>query len=467
MAVDLAKLRANFNGALVTPYDPSYEGARVLFNNGVRTRPAAICQARDTADVVEVVRFARESGLPMSVRGGGHHACGFSLTEGGLVIDTRALRAITFDPGSATVTAGAGCNWREVDRVTYLGHTVTGEGGLDHGLAAPGGECPTVSIAGYSLGGGYGFLSRRFGLACDHIVAAELVDADGRVLSVSEQAHPDLLWALRGAGGAGLGVVTSLTYRLNPVPKTVFGGVMAWSLDDAAAAFRAYRDLYVGREDDRLSLYLAMVTDPYPTGDPVLMAYGMYAGPPDGAEAHIAPLRAAAVPMFDTFAPISYYELQKSLGEEIVYGLQLRWRGGYFRDGGFGDDAFESVIDAFRRLPSGYSMARFDLLGGGAIAAVAPDATAFVHRSSLFNISIIAQWVRDDETDANRAWTDRLLDDLGPHLNGEVYQNYADGLLPDWPAAYYGANYPRLQQVKRAYDPTDFFHYPQSIRLPG
>ncbi len=149
-----------------------------------------------------------------------------------------------------------------------------------------------------------------------------------------------------------------------------------------------------------------------------------------------------------------------------MYGLQLKWRGGYFRDGGFSDEAFGHIVDAFRRAPSGYSMARFDLLGGGAIGAVPADATAFVHRSSMFNISIIAQWVRDDETEPNLRWIDELQTALRPYLSGEVYQNYADEELDDWPAAYYGANYPRLQQVKQRYDPTDFFHHPQSIRLP-
>jgi FAD/FMN-containing dehydrogenase len=456
MPVDLSGLRAGFRGTIVTPYEPSYEGARVVFNNRVRTRPAVLCQSRSTEDVVTAVRFAREAGLPVSVRGGGHHACGFSLVDDGLVLDMRSMRDIRVNLDDGTVTTGPGNGWRDLDQATYL----------THGLAVPGGECPTVSNAGYSLGGGFGFLSRTYGLGCDHILAAELVDADGLVRNVTEDEHPELLWALRGAGGAGFGVVTSLTYRLDPVPMTVLGGVMAWSLDDAEAALRAYRDLYTDREESRLSLYLAFVTDPYPDGDPVLMAYGMYTGSPEGAEVHLAPLRAVGPPVFDTFGPISYYDLQQALGQEIVYGLQLKWRGGYFRDGGFGDDAFASIVDAVRRQPSGFSMLRFDLLGGGAIGAVARDATAFVHRDAMFNISIIAQWVRDDETEANLRWVEELHKALAPHLSGEVYQNYADEELEDWASAYYGANYQRLQEVKRRYDPTDFFHCPQSIRLP-
>jgi FAD/FMN-containing dehydrogenase len=454
--LDLSSLRDAFRGTIVTPYDPSYEGARVLFNNRVRTRPAVMAQASSTEDVVTAIRFARESALPVSIRGGGHHACGFSLVEDGLTIDTRGLTRISFDPATATAVVGAGCGWRDVDRVTYL----------EHGYAGPGGECPTVRNAAYSMGGGFGFLSRTYGLGADHILEAELVDADGRVLRVTGDEHPDLLWALRGAGGAGFGVVTRLKYRLDPVPRTVFGGVLAWSLDDAEAAFRAYRDFYTGRDEDRMSLYMAIVTDPYPAGEPVLMAYGMYAGEPDGAEAHLAPLRSVGRPVFDTFGPISYYDLQTALGNEIVYGLQLKWRGGFFRDGGFSDDAFAVIVDFMRRMPSGYSMARFDLLGGGAIGAVPADATAYVHRSSMFNISIIAHWARDDETDANLRWTNDFQAALRPYLSGEVYQNYADEELDDWPRAYYGANYPRLQRVKHRYDPNDVFHHPQSIRLP-
>jgi FAD/FMN-containing dehydrogenase len=464
--LDLSRLRETFHGTIVTPFDPSYEGARALFNNRVRTRPAMICQCDGTEDVVTAVRFAREAGLAVSIRGGGHHACGFSLVEDGLVIDVGGMKQISFDPGSATVAAGAGCGWRDLDRATYVDHSFLGEGGLAHGYAGPGGECPTVRNAGYSLGGGYGFLSRRFGLGCDHILEAELVDAQGQVLKVNEHEHPDLFWALRGAGGAGFGVVTSVKYRLDPVPKTIFGGVAAWSIDDAEAVLRAYRDMYVGREEDRFSLYLALITDPYPTGNPVLIAYGMHAGPPDGAEAHLAPLRSAACPLFDAFGPTSYYDLQHSLGAEIMYGLQIKWRGGFFRDGGFSDEAFGIIVDAVRRMPSGYSMLRFDLLGGGAIGAVPADATAYVHRSPLFNISIIAHWVHHHETEANVRWTNELTTALGPHLSGEVYQNYADEELDDWPRAYYGANYPRLQSIKRHYDPGDFFHHRQSVRLP-
>ncbi|HZM74233.1 MAG TPA: FAD-binding oxidoreductase [Candidatus Limnocylindrales bacterium] len=454
MRVDLSRLRESFGGGIVTPFDPVYEGARVLFNNRVRSRPAVICRCRDTSDVAAALRFAREAGLPLSVRGGGHHACGFSLVDGGLVIDTRDMKAIECDPVAATVVAGAGCGWRDLDRVTYLGH----------GLAGPGGECPTVSNAGYSLGGGFGFLSRRYGLGCDHILEAQMVDAEGNVLRANESEHPDLYWALRGAGGAGFGVVTALKYRLDPVPQNVFGGVLAWSLDDAQAAFAAYRDFYTGREEDALTLYLALVTDPYPEGDPVLMAYGMYAGPLEDGPEQLAPLRSVAPPVFDSFGPVSYYDLQHSLGEEIMYGLQLKWRGGFFREGGFSDEAFAAIVEAFRGAPSKYSMCRFDLLGGGAIGAVPADATAFVHRSSLFNISIIAQWVRDEEAEANLRWTDELMAALRPHLSGEVYQNYADEQLEDWQQAYYGANYERLQRVKRDYDPHDFFHHRQSIR---
>jgi FAD/FMN-containing dehydrogenase len=437
-----------------------------LFNTRIRTRPAVLCRCTDTDDVVAAVRFARHAGLPVAVRGGGHHASGFSLVDDGLVIDVGAMRQVSFDPAAATAVVGAGCGWRDLDRVTYVDFATPGERGLAHGYAGPGGDCPTVSNAGYSLGGGYGLLSRRYGLGCDHILEAEMVDAEGHVLRVAEDEHADLLWALRGAGGGGLGVVTKLKYRLDPVPKTVMGGVICWPLDQAEDVLRVYRDLYVGREDDRLSLYLLLTTDPYPEGEKVVMIYGLYVGPPDDAEAQLAPLRSLGQPLFDSFAPTSYFDLQQTLGEEIVYGLQSKWRGGYFRDGGFSDDAFATIVEEFRQLPSGYSMARFDLLGGGAIARVPADATAFVHRESLFYISIISLWERDEDTEPNMAWADGLATELRPFLTGEVYQNYADGDLQDWQTAYYGGNYPRLQTVKQRYDPSDFFHHGQSIRLP-
>jgi FAD/FMN-containing dehydrogenase len=461
---DLSALSARFDGDILTPTDPGYEAARTLFNTGVKTRPAALCRCSSTNDVVEAVRFARDAELPVAVRGGGHHACGFSLVDQGLVIDLSENKGVTFDQATATAVVGPGSGWRDIDRVTYVDVTVSGEGGLESGYAAPGGECPTVSNAGHSLSGGYSLLSRRFGLACDYIVEAEMVDADGRVLHVSDQEHPDLFWALRGAGAAGFGVVTRLWYRLDTLPKSVLGGVMAWPLEQAQAVFRAYRDAYVDRDDDRLSLNLVLTTEPYPHGEQVAEVYGLYIGDPAEAEAHLAPIRSVAPPLFDGFGPTSYYDLQQLLAEEIPYGLPSKWRGGYFAEGGFDDDAFERIVDGFRRSPSGYSMARFDLLGGGAIARVPADATAFVHRGSLFYISLIALWEREDEAEANIAWTDDLKASLQPYLSGEVYQNYADADLEDWPAAYYGTNYARLQEIKRRYDPTDFFRQPQSIR---
>ncbi|HKD96754.1 MAG TPA: FAD-binding oxidoreductase [Micromonosporaceae bacterium] len=466
MRVDLSPLRDTFRGTLVTPADPGYEAARVMFNTRVRTRPEILARCAGTDDVVAAVRFARDTGLPVSIRSGGHHPCGFSLVDGGVVIDVGGLKRVAFDPDTATVVAGAGCGWRDVDRVTYLGVTVEGEDGSAHGYAPPGGECPTVGVSGYSLGGGYGLLSRRYGLACDHILAATVVDADGRVLRVAGDDHADLLWALRGAGGAGFGVVTDLTYRLDPVPKTIVGGVIAWPIEQATDVLRAYRDLYVGRDDDRLSLFMVLTTDPYPEGAKVIAMYGLYIGPPAQAEAALAPIRRLGRPLFDGLEPMSYWDLQCALGDEIRYGLQLKWRGGYFRDDGFNDDAFDTMVDRFGQIPSGYTMIRFDLLGGGAVGRVPPHATAFVHRSALFHLSAISLWQRDDQTAANIDWVDGLLEAMRPYLSGEVYQNYADEDVADWPHAYYGANYARLQQVKARYDPTDFFHHGQTVRLP-
>jgi len=459
---DLTALRDTFRGSVISAYDPGYEAARVLFNTRIRTRPAVLCRCADTQDVVTAVRFARDAGLPVAVRGGGHHASGLSLVDEGLVIDVGGLRDIAL--GDAEATVGAGVGFRDIDRVTYVDVTVTGDDGLPSGYAVSGGECPTVSNAGYSLGGGYGLLGRRFGLGCDHVVEAELVDAEGRVLRVSDDEHPDLMWALRGAGGAGFGVVTRLRYRLNRVPKTVVGGFISWPFEQAEEVFRQYRDLYADREDDRLALCLLLSTDPYPDGDKVISMYGLYVGAPGEAERALAPVRSLGKPLVDTFGELSYFDLMQALGEEIPYGLQSRWRGGYFAPDGFDDAAFGTMLEHFGRMPSGYSMIRFDLLAGGAIARVPVDATAFVHREALHYVSVISLWQEEADTEANLAWADGLAGALRPFLTGEVYQNYADRDLTDWPNAYYGANYPRLQQVKRRYDPDDFFHHPQSVR---
>ncbi len=466
MRPDLTALRQTFRGTIVTPFDPGYEAARVLYNTRIRTRPAVLCQCADTDDVVAAVRFARDAGLPVAVRGGGHSAGGLSLVDEGVVIDVKGLRDVAFDQDTATVTVGPGIGWRDIDRVTYVGFAGEDADGIAYGYATPGGECPTVSNGGYSLGGGYGLLSRRFGLGCDHILGAELVDADGRVLQVGDEEHPDLMWALRGAGGAGFGVVTRLRYRLNQVPKAIVGGFIGWPIAQAKEVLQAYRDLYADRDDDRLALCMLLTSDPYPDGEKIVMMYGLYVGSPADGEAALAPVRSLGEPLFDTFGPTSYFDLMQELSTDIPYGLQSKWRGGYFRHDGFDDAAFDTMIEHFRRSPSNSSMIRLDLLAGGAVARTPADATAFVHRPALHYVSNIAVWQNDEDTTVNAAWTDGLTDAIRPFLTGEVYQNYVDRELADWPAAYYGANYPRLQQVKQRYDPNDFFHHPQSIRLP-
>ncbi|WP_433059704.1 FAD-binding oxidoreductase [Dactylosporangium sp. CS-033363] len=465
MRLDLTPL-GGFAGELLTPYDPAYEGARVLFNTRVRTRPALIARCADAQDVAAAIKFARDENLPIAVRGGGHHASGLSLVEGGVVVDVHGLGQIDFDPEARTVTVGPGVGWRELDRVTYANHAFE-QDGIQYGLAGPGGECPTVSNAGYTLGGGYGPLGRTFGLGLDHLLEVELVNAEGETLVANEQEHADLFWALRGAGGAGFGVVTSLKYRLNPLPKTVFGGWAAWPISRAKEVFAAYRDMYADRSDERLALCLLLTTEPYPEGEPVVALYGLYVGEAaEGAAAVEQAIGGLGEPSFGGFGETGYLDLMTVMGEEIVYGLQSKWLGGYFSEQGFAEAAFDVLVEGFRRAPSGFSMVRFDLLAGGAIARVPAGATAFVHRDSLHYVSAIAQWQGDEETDANVAWIDDFHEALRPHLNGEVYQNYADRDLQDWPTAYYGANYARLQQVKAAYDPQDVFHHPQSIRLP-
>jgi FAD/FMN-containing dehydrogenase len=241
---------------------------------------------------------------------------------------------------------------------------------------------------------------------------------------------------------------------------------------------RAYRDLYAGGgrqtpallrravEDDRLSLYMCFTTSPYPDGEPVVVIYGLYIGPAaDGAQV-LAPLLRLGTPRLDQMGPLSYHVLLETLGHEVPYGLRSKWYGGYFQSGAMSDEAIGTMVRRFKGFASPYSMARFDLLGGGALARVRPDATAFVHRESLFYLSIIALWEAEEEACANLRWARAFHDDMRPFLSHEVYQNYANGELEDWPRAYYGSNYARLQRIKARYDPEDFFHHPQSIRLP-
>ena len=466
------QFRKTISGSVLMPFSrdhdevKAYHQAREVFNHAIDHRPQVIVRCKTPQDVVHSLQFAQDQQLEFSIRAGGHNACGFSVRDQGLVIDLSQMRDFRFDPEQRIARLQPGCGWRMLEPASYVRHGFQENGELC-GLVATGGDCPDVLNTGFSLGGGHGLLGRQFGLGCDNILNAEIVMSDGRILQANGKENADLFWALRGGGCGNFGVVTALDFRLHALPKTVLAGYMEWPLDQAAEVMKHYRDIFLDEKTpDRLSFYTAFTRTPYPHGQPVLNIHGLYIGSPREGENWVQKLQKVGKPLHQQMEPCSYYDFITALGDEVVYGLRSKWKGGFFKQDGFSDEAIELIVDRFGRAPSPHSMCRFDLLGKGVIEKVPPTATAYVHRNTPFYISLLSLWEDPRHDDRNRRWIDEFHQDLAPFFNGRVYQNYVDLELEDWPEAYYGENYPRLQQIKRLYDPQNLFRHPQSIRLP-
>jgi FAD/FMN-containing dehydrogenase len=469
----IASLRKSLDGEVLLSISCDIEErrkfveAREIFKNEVESQPAIIIRCESTEDVVQSIHFVKNKKLGCSIRSGGHHFYGACLKDKGVVIDVSLMKKITFDERQKTATLQPGCAWHSLEAQTLGDYELEEKSGEKYGLVATGGECPTVLNSGYTLGGGYGLSSRRFGLACDNLISAEVVLADGEVVQANEKDNPDLFWALRGAGGGNFGIVTSLKYQLHPLPKEVLCGYIEWPISQAADVMKFYRDLFLDKNTpDELSFGMILGRSPYPEGEAVIALYGLYAGPPKDGQEYINKIQAFGKPLGDNLGVHPYLGFMKTLGEEVPYGLQAKRKGGYFKNDGLSDEVIGLIVSHFQKCPSSYALTRFDILGGGAIARIAKDATAFMHRESLFHISITSLWEYASEAEANTEWTKEHYQILRPYLNGHAYQNYADDELTDWAHAYYGENYPRLQKIKKKYDPENIFEFDQSIRLP-
>lgn len=435
-------------GRVIRPDDAEYEGARRIFNGAVDRKPALVVQCAEVGDVVRTVRYAREGELPLSVRAGGHNFAGHALCDGGVVIDLRPLRAATVDPGQRLAVAQAGLTWGQFDAVTQR-----------HGLAAPGGSISTVGVAGYSLGSGLGWLGRPYGLAGDSLLGAEVVTADGEVITVGDRQHPELFWALRGGCG-NFGVVTALRFRVHPV-STVVAGTLAFSLQDAPQVLRAVVDQTAGAPDtfNWTAVYVTLPPAPvFPEAvrGQAVMLLNLCSF--DGE-----PWRPAAAPLFDTVGPMPYADLQRSADAAAPEGAHWDVRSEWLRD--LDDEAMRAMADLARAAESPlYEIVIRPL--GGAIARRAADATPFSFRHAGFLLEVIAGWFPDDPRgDQHRAWMQRTWERLAPLSAGgpDVSHIGVGEGVERVRAAYAPATYERLVEVKRRYDPDNVFRSTQNI----
>jgi FAD/FMN-containing dehydrogenase len=449
---DLAvqELAASLRGQLIQPGDPAYDEARRVWNGMIDKYPALIARCSGTADVAAAVKFARAHGLLVAVRGGGHNVAGNAVNDGGLVIDLSQMKGILVDPAKRTARAQAGVNWGDLDLETQA-----------FGLATPGGEVSMTGIAGYTLTGGMGLLQRKWGLACDNLLSAEVVTADGEVLQASIVENPDLYWALRGGGG-NFGTVTWFEFGLYPLGPEVYSATALYALEDAPALLRAWREFGAQAPDEVTSQALFWSMPPLPDlpeelhGIPIIILAGIYAGSVEDGERALEPLRTWATPIVDLSGPATYVESQSAFDMFFPDTQRYYWKSLYLN--GLDDSVIDAMVSMAATRPSPQTLVALRHLGG-AISQIPEDGTAYGHRRATYNLSLDATWEDPRDDERMIAWTRQTWQEFKDQTDGGVYLNFA-GLgeeNDDLARAGYGRNYDRLRQVKAKYDPNNLF----------
>ena len=452
-------LRRGLRGTLCLPGDAGYDDARAIWNAMIDRRPLAIVRAATPDDVVAAVNFARDHGLELAVKGGGHNIAGHAVTDGGVMLDLSSMKSIAIDPVARTAHVAPGVTLGELDQASQL-----------HGLAVPIGINSTTGIAGLTLGGGFGWLSRKLGLTIDSLIAADVVTADGRRRRASEQDDAELFWALRGGGG-NLGVVTSFEFRLHPVGPEVFAGLIVHPLASAPALLREYREI-VARAPEELTVWSVLRQAPplpfIPSewhGREVMVLAFCYAGGIEQAGAAIAPLRALGRPIAEHAGPMPLVGWQTAFDPLLTPGARNYWKSHAFH--GLEDGAIDAIVAAAGRLPSP-ECELFIAHLGGAINRVPAAATAYPHRDVQFVMNAHTRWREPADDAACIAWARDLFQAAAPFATGGVYVNF----MPEderarIPAGAYGLNFARLSALKAKYDPTNLFRKNQNVAPEG
>jgi FAD/FMN-containing dehydrogenase len=447
---------SGLRGVLLRPGDDDYEESRRLWNGVIDKRPALIVRCAAVEDVVLAVNFARENDLLLAVRGGGHNVAGMASAEGGLVVDLSAMKDVEVNPERRTVRAGAGLTIGELDEETQK-----------HGLATPMGVVSETGIAGLTLNGGIGHLRRKHGLSSDNLVSVEVVTAEGRVLTASEEENADLFWAIRGGGG-NFGVVTSFEYRLHPVGPEVMCAFVFYPGDRAKEVLRSAEE-YMAEATDEVSplSFLGRVprVEDFPKewhGEQFVAFLAVYAGPVEEGEESLKPLRELGDPIVDFSGPLPYTEVQKLLDEDYPDGWRYYWKS--VNVDGLDDGVIEALIEHAEVAPSDHST--IDIwFQGGAMGRVRADESAFGERSAPYLLGIEANWEEEPEDEANIAWARDCYADMWRFSGGGIYLNFpgfleeGQGLMRD----AYGENYERLVALKNQYDLTNLFRTNQNI----
>ncbi len=440
---DRNALESLVRGAIHLPGGDRYDEARQVWNAMIDRRPAAIVCAAGVADVMATVRFARERGLPVAIRCGGHNVAGNAVGDGAVVIDLGGLKSVRVDLTEHRARAGAGLLWREYDHETQA-----------FGLASPGGAISTTGIAGLTLGGGFGHLSRRYGMACDNLLSADVVTASGELVTASAASHPDLFWALRGGGG-NFGVVTAFDFQLHPV-REALSGLIAFPFEMSKRVLQRYRDLCLEASDD-FTLMAGIL--PSPAGGNIVGVVMSHFGTEEEGERAIRPIRELGSVLMDTVARIPYCAVQRQLDVSYPKGQRHYWKSAFVPS--LTDDVIDLMIEEMSTAPS--PLDSIVLEGyGGAIARVANDATAFGHRAAMFNMLILAISDNCAIDTEQTAWARDVWQKILPHSTGGSYVNYMSA-GEDVHTAYHDARFHRLAAIKAKYDPANLFRFNQNI----
>jgi FAD/FMN-containing dehydrogenase len=450
--LDLSGFAAGLDGEAIAPGDAGYDEAREVYNGMIDKRPAVIARCASTDDVVAAVNLAREHDLVIAVRSGGHSVAGMSICDDGILIDLSGLKSIDVDPDAKTATAGGGVLWGEFDPATQ-----------EHALHTPGGRVTTTGVGGFTTGGGYGWTSSKHGLTCDNLISAEVVLADGSVVTASEDENADLFWGLRG-GGCNFGIASSFTFGLHELGPNVLAGLALWPISEAERVIPAYRD-YVEGAPDELSTACVVITGPpeefvpeHLQGQPCLGMAAMYVGDPEEGASVVQPLKDLG-PEVDLIGPMPYVGFQGLLDPGNQPGFRNYWKGEYLS--GLTDEAIETFIEHAKEPPSPMNQVVLFRLGGG-LSKLDDDATAFSHRDAEWMFHPIGMWEDPDDDERQIAWVREFSDAMSPFATGAAYLNFTPDL--DKVRASYGEEkWGRLVELKDKYDPQNLFQHNQNI----
>lgn len=460
MYVDAIRgFEARLQGKLIRPGDADYDEARAVWNGMIDRRPALIVRCTGVEDVVEAVNFAREHGLLVSVRGGGHNVAGHATNDGGLVIDLSLMKRIEVDTEARTARAQGGVTWGELDAATQA-----------YGLATPGGVYTGTGIAGLTLGGGFGWLRNKYGLSADNLIAAEVVTADGRIVRASQHQNGDLLWGLRGGGG-NFGVVTTFEYRLHPVGPEVY---FVFALHDGSGdkmkrALQLYRDFSATAPDEVSTIAACGVIPEEPWfpveihGQPYTLLGGLYAGPIEDGRRVLQPFLDFGTPLVDMSGVKPYVEAQKAFDADYPNGKRYYWKSLNLMR--LDDAVIDRIVRHARQQPSAHSTTDLWHIGG-AVKRASAEESAFHGRHAAFLLSPEANWHHPEDDEVNIAWLRSFIADMEEFSDGSRYLNFA-GFQEEGDAMMrkaFGAQYERLVALKRKYDPGNLFRLNQNIK---